>query len=144
MGLLGRLFGGQAPSGSQSQSDEFEIAFSIRTEERINVVGESHYQPAIRKACGWKRGTDTLFECMAELVPEPTNRYDPNAVMVKVDGRQVGYLSHADAKELGAAVREGIERQGSGMCRAVIAGHADGHTQNLGVFLHLDVSRELG
>jgi hypothetical protein len=31
-----------------------------------------------------------------------------------------------------------IQRNGSGMCRAVIAGHANGDTDNLGVFLHLD------
>ena len=77
---------------------------------RVEVVGESHYQPAIRAACDWKSGTDILFECMAELVPEPTNPYDRNA----------------------------IKRQGSGACRAVIAGHASGDTDNLGVFLHLD------
>lgn len=114
----------------------------VTTEERIDVVGESHYQPAIRKACGWKGpGTDTLFECIAELVPEPTNEHDPNAVMVKIEGRQVGYLSRRDAAEYGDYISQAILRQGTGMCRAVIAGRADGETDNLGVFLHVEVSR---
>lgn len=79
---------------------------------------------------------------MAELVPEPTNSHDQNAIMVKIDGRCVGYLSRRDAKLHGNAITEGILRQGSGMCRAVIAGRAAGSTDNLGVFLHLELGRD--
>jgi hypothetical protein len=105
---------------------------------RVDVVGESHYQPAIRAACNWKPGADTLFHCMAELVPEPTNPYDRNAIKVTIDGACVGHLSRQDAMTLRPAVREAIKRQGSGICRAVIAGRANSDTDNLGVFLHLD------
>jgi HIRAN domain len=104
---------------------------------RVDVVGESHYQPAIRAACDWKPGTDTLFHCTAELVPEPTNPYDRNAIKVTINGACVGHLSRQDAVTLGPAVREAIKRQGSGACRAVIAGRANSETDNLGVFLHL-------
>lgn len=107
---------------------------------RIDVVGESFYQPAIRAACSWKPGADTFHECMAELVPEPTNEHDPNCIRVEIDGQLVGHLSRADAIRLGPSVRAGIAQQGSGMCRAVIAGHAGGETENLGVFLHLDAT----
>jgi hypothetical protein len=75
---------------------------------------------------------------MAELVPEPTNKFDANAIMVRIDGACVGYLSRADAVKFGPAIRAGIKQQGSGSCRAVIAGRAHGETSNLGVFLHLD------
>ena len=136
MGLLKRLLGGE-----ETRSAADAVATSA-TEERIDVVGESHYQPAIRAACGWKPGEDTLFECMAELVPDPRNPHDKDAIMVKIDGRQVGYLSRRDARELGPAIAEGIRQQGTGMCHAVIAGHADGETDNLGVFLHLAISRD--
>lgn len=105
---------------------------------RVDVVGESHYQPAIRSACNWKPDTDTLFHCMAELIPEPANPHDRNAIKVTIDKSCVGYLSRQDAVTLGPAIREAIKRQGSGMCRAVIAGHANGDTDNLGVFLHID------
>lgn len=137
MGLLKRLLGEE-----DKRAAAYAVTTRIDSEERVNVVGESHYQPAIRAACGWKPDEDTLFECMAELVPEPTNPHDENAIMVKIDGRQVGYLSREDARELGPAIAAGIRQQGTGMCRAVIAGHADGDTDNLGVFLHLRVSRD--
>lgn len=137
MGLLTILLGEEG-----KEDATHTVAARISTEERIDAVGESNYQPAIRAACGWRPGEDTLFECMAELVPEPTNTHDKNAIMVKIDGRKVGYLSRQDAKELGPAIAEGIKRQGTGMCRAVIAGHAGGETDNLGVFLHVRVRRD--
>lgn len=140
MGILRKLFG----VSDERTVEAMDVTPQVwtTTEERVEVVGESHYQPAIRKACGWKGpGQDTLFECLAELVPEPTNPYDQNAIMVKIDGRQVGYLSRRDAAELGDAIPESVLRQGTGMCRAAIAGRADGETQNLGVFLHLEISR---
>lgn len=136
MGLLERLRGRE-----DTKRVTYKVTTSVSTEERINVVGESNYQPAIRTACNWKKGKDTLFECTAELVPEPTNKYDQNAVMVQIDGQCVGYLSRQDAKTLGPHIAECIREQGTGLCRAVIAGHADGDTDNLGVFLHLNVTR---
>lgn len=142
MGLFRRLVNtGASPrvEGSASLGVKAEV---IR-EEMINVVGESNYQPAIRKACGWEPGTDTHFECFAELVPEPTNRYDPNAVRVDIDGACVGYLSRVDAVELGSAIKEALSGHGSGLVRAAIAGRADGETDNLGVFLHLRLGREI-
>jgi hypothetical protein len=75
---------------------------------------------------------------MAELIPEPTNPYDRNAIKVAINETCVGYLSRQDAVSLGPAIREAIKRNGSGMCRAVIAGHANSDTDNLGVFLHID------
>jgi hypothetical protein len=105
---------------------------------RVDVVGESNYQAAIRRACGWEPDTETRFECMAELVPEPTNKYDPNAIMVQIDGACVGYLSRGDAVKFGPAIKAAVQKQGVGCCRAIIAGRAGGETDNLGVFLHLD------
>lgn len=143
MGLFRRLFGDEggrsmpartAPDELEQRAEEVERFGDIR----VDVVGESNYQEAIRKACSWKEGTETRFECMAELVPEPDNRYDPNAIMVRIDGDCVGYLSRGDALKYGPAIKAGIERQGSGCCRAVIAGRASGKTDNLGVFLRLD------
>jgi hypothetical protein len=141
MSLLGKLFGGPKPERTVEVIDVSPQVW-ITTEEQINVVGESHYQPAIREACGWQGpGSDTFFDCMAELVPEPTNPYDPNAIMVKIEGRQVGHLSRQDAAEYGDHISQAIRQQGTGMCRAVIAGRGDGETQNLGIFLHIEISR---
>jgi hypothetical protein len=142
MGLLKRLLGDEP----EPQSSDVQSASDTRWVEdverfgdiRVDVVGESHYQPAIRSACDWKPGADTLFHCIAELAPEPTNPYDRNAIKVTIDGACVGHLSRRDAVTLGPAISEAIKRQGSGMCRAVIAGRANSDTDNLGVFLHLD------
>lgn len=52
------------------------------------VVGESHNQAAIAAAFA-------RYDCryvMAQLVPEPTNAYDPDAIMVTIDGAKVGYV----------------------------------------------------
>lgn len=141
MGLFSRLLNtGPKPSGGRVQKPK-------ATDESarggmMNVVGESNYQPAIRKACDWQPGTDTLFDCFAQLVPEPTNPYDPNAVRVDIEGNCVGYLSRADAVELRPVIMRAISEQGSGLVRAVIAGRAEGDTDNLGVFLDLTIDRE--
>jgi len=139
MGLFRRMFGNPVVNDSVS----IDVKAEIVRDEMVNVVGESNYQPAIRKACGWKPGTDTHFDCFAELVPEPTNPYDPNAVRVDIDGACVGYLSRADAVELGPAIGEALAKHGSGLVRAVIAGRAVGDTDNLGVFLHLRLGRQI-
>jgi HIRAN domain-containing protein len=142
MGLLKRLLEGEPkpkPQNTLNAKDKRWVKDAERFGDiRVDVVGESHYQAAIRTACNWKADTDTLFHCMAELVPEPMNPYDRNAIKVTIDGGCVGYLSRQDAVALGPAIREAIKRHGNGICRAVIAGHANGETDNLGVFLHLD------
>lgn len=35
-------------------------------------------------------------EALAQLVPEPTNEYDPNAIRVEVDGKMIGYVYESD------------------------------------------------
>jgi hypothetical protein len=142
MGLFKRLTGNEpklTPQDALTAQDTRWLEDVERFGDiRVDVVGESHYQPAIRSACDWKPDTDTLFHCLAELVPEPTNPHDPHAIMVTINGACVGYLSRQDAVTLGPAVRAAIKQQGSGACRAVIAGRANSGTDNLGVFLHLD------
>jgi hypothetical protein len=63
-----------------------------------NVVGESQYGPALQKI-GRRLGGGPEGEAMttAVLVPEPQNKYDPNAVAVNVDGATVGYLPREHA-----------------------------------------------
>lgn len=110
MGLLSRLI------GREPEADEplFEVSSRVTYEERIAIVGESHYQDAIRAACGAGPGEDVGFDCIAELVPEPTNKHDPNAIMVQIDGRRVGYLSRSDARAYGPAISDGIRKRAPG------------------------------
>lgn len=63
---------------------------------RMGIVGESHYQRAIRKA-------RRQYPLWALLMPEHDNRYDKNAVRVDlhVAGRwlPVGHLSKENARK---------------------------------------------
>ena len=56
----------------------------------LAVVGESHYQDALRRIAG--PGAVRHY-CGAMLIPEPKNPHDNMAVAVMAVGRRVGYLS---------------------------------------------------
>lgn len=141
MGLFSHLFSKAEDDGSVAVVQPLDVVISTE-ENMVEVVGESHYQDAISAACGTVDGEATRFECFAELVPEPSNAHDPNAVMVRIDRRCVGYLSRDDAQTLGPAIADAIaEQDGAGFCPAVIVGRAGGKTANLGVLLQLEISR---
>jgi hypothetical protein len=58
----------------------------------ISAVGDSQYQAALRIVSRAGR------LCWATLVPEPENPFDSNAVVVRIEGATVGYLSRDDAR----------------------------------------------
>jgi hypothetical protein len=71
----------------------------------VDIVGESHYVDAIRDVFGREfRDDGCELTTSAQLVPEPWNRHDRNAVGVWVSGRQVGYLSRDDAARYAPAL----------------------------------------
>lgn len=95
------------------------------------IVGEANYQEAIMAECGGHTRYGVEHECMATVRPDPSNRFDRNAVEVLIGGRRVGFLSREEAprmKEALAAV--GL---GSVTCGALIKGgwrtnqHDEGH-----------------
>jgi HIRAN domain len=115
----------------------------------VDVVGESFYQEAISSVSG-RTGTEALsFDCVAALVPEPTNPHDPNAIAVQIEGHLVGHLSRENAILYHPVVDAGIRLGIVLACNAHIAAHdpADATTPNAGVFLHLpspqDAAHEL-
>ena len=65
----------------------------------LSAVGESQYQPALRRAA--KSGR----VCWATLVAEPENPFDGNAVAVQIQGEIVAYLSRTDAKRYQSRIR---------------------------------------
>jgi len=81
------------------------------------VHGESKYQPALAKAYRRHGGTGSDLKVSATLVPEPTNKHDPNAVRVEIDGSPVGYLPREKAAEYRAIL--GLQ---NGQCGAKITG----------------------
>jgi len=57
------------------------------------VVGESHYQNALKKAVGRKRDRDgSYWRGVAEIRHDRKNKHDKWAVGVYIEGRLVGYL----------------------------------------------------
>lgn len=102
------------------------------------MAGESHYQDALRALLGGSPEGEVRHECTAALVPEPDNPHDPNAVMVQIEGRLVGYLSRADAVAYAPLVQSLATRGRTAVCEAMVAGRGDSSgTSNLGVFLRL-------
>lgn len=88
------------------------------------VVGESHYQPAIKRLIPAGADTSAGVSVILELVPEPTNPYDSNAVSVRIEGEPVGHIHRDEAPIVGAMLR----KLGNGQpmrCRGAIRGSGD-------------------
>ena len=74
-----------APSGTAPFSDWKGYGY-------LGVVGESQYQEALLDILRTGR------ICEAALIPEPENPFDVNAVVVKINGKVVGYVPRSHAR----------------------------------------------
>lgn len=91
------------------------------------IVGESHYQAAIKAAR--KRYGE---RCPASMVFEDDNPYDKQAVAILIDGQKIGHLSRDDAREYRKLfAKEGIDPSRVA-CHARIFGGGD---RSYGVWL---------
>lgn len=106
-------------------------------EPRLSVVGESHYQPALLSITNSSPGEEVAVDCIAELVPEPTNPHDPHAVMVRVEGKCVGYLSRQNARKFGPRLKDMLNAGQPTICNAYIGCKPDTGNPNLGVSLEV-------
>jgi hypothetical protein len=74
-----------SPERASSTGDTVK---ALKQEGRIlfpaAVAGESHYQANIRRVAAVGKPV--------QLIPEPTNKYDRNAVRIDVDGLTIGYI----------------------------------------------------
>lgn len=68
------------------------------------------------------------------LAPQPTNRFDSNAVAVQVDGNVVGYLPRELAAEYQSGLLAMLQRGEYGWCPGRIMG---GRRKSYGIWLHL-------
>jgi hypothetical protein len=133
MGLFDRLRGTPPKAGIEVEA----LIFSDDDcTELVAAVGESNYQSALISICASTRWEKVAFDCMAALVPQPSNPHDPMAVMVQVEGKLVGYLSRADARAYRRLIDDASPQYIA--CQARIAGREEGsETSNLGIFLQL-------
>ena len=60
----------------------------------VGVAGESYYFDAISRAANRRTGEHLM---LAEIIREPDNKYDSNAVRVAINGRTVGHIPREDA-----------------------------------------------
>ena len=66
--------------------------------DEFDIVGELHYQPAIKLLAGANDEHVRSKEYRAFLIPENDNPYDDKAIRVDIEGMVVGYLSREDAR----------------------------------------------
>lgn len=99
--------------------DTFEMPAAVTRTYSVGLVGESHYQTAIRR-CG---PGDPV-----SLVHEPTNRFDNRAIAAKVMGQVIGYLPRDgwatavlldERKNIDGRIAS-IEQSGGGMLGVVV------------------------
>lgn len=110
--------------------------------QRVGVVGESHYQQALALAADGAAAGDIFEEhipAVAVMVPEPTNPYDRNAVRIDVlHGTQaltVGYLSRIVAPFYQPSLLKLKSKGQLGTCTARITGGGPG--RYYGIYLHV-------
>lgn len=118
----GSMFGNRGRVAPQKESDESHSQGHGDYDQPI--VGESHYQPALRRLKSSK--AKPFFR--ARLVREDSNPYDNQAVRVDIEGKTVGYLSREDA-------RDWRTQGGRSTCDAYLIDAGKG--TNIGVFLRL-------
>ena len=139
-GLLSRVLGtGQARSGVRPSS----TAILLSGDETLEVVGESHRQEELWRIVGSRQEDYVRFDVVAVLMPDPDNRYDPNAIEVRIDGTLVGYLSREDAAHYCSGLRQIMQTNGGRFValHGVICGggrREDARVGFLGVFLDHD------
>jgi hypothetical protein len=65
----------------------------------IDAAGESHYQDALEAVCDGRTFFGVRHPLItAELVREPANPYDPNAVRIDAAGQPLAHVPKEDAR----------------------------------------------
>lgn len=98
----------------QSYAPELpRVDLSSPTGPVVDIVGEAYREAQIVAALGSRPGLDNevIEMTRAELVPEPDNPHDRNAVAVRIAGYTVGYLS-ADVAGVVQPFLAGIVQRG--------------------------------
>lgn len=112
-----------------------DLPITLGGDRLVEVVGESHHQDALLTISGGQRHYGGVeLEAVAELVPDPDNPFDPDAVEVDIDGMVVGHLARDDARLLRPLVDDSLTRHGRATCRATIRGGWDRGRDEVGFF----------
>jgi len=92
----------------------------------LGLAGESHYFDAISKAVQHRAGEHTA---LAEIIREPDNKFDANAVRVEIKGRTVGYIPRELAPSFHSLLDYGksINKRIFAPCRVWISDEEDSY-----------------
>ena len=109
----------------------------------MGIVGEGHYGVELRRIAGTRQRRGESVEFSVTLQPEPTNPYDPQAVVVLSDHRKtIGYLSREHAAEYGPVFAALAAHGQIAQCKAKMFGGTKAKP-NIGVWLDIDPVEEL-
>lgn len=123
------------PATAAPLSDIHPLHWPSRGDFEFEVVGESHYQPAIRAL--YERPESTFT---ADLIPEANNPHDRNAVRVEIEGKTVGYLGREDAASFRRRLTQKRLTGCTTQCAATVSGGYERRGRgitNLGVLLDI-------
>lgn len=113
----------------------------------FDIVGESHYQRALRRIAGPKDEDGKQHRCVATLVLEDENPYDKKAVRVDINGETVGHLSKSDARRYRKTIAQlGLKSRRAKVQALIVGGwsRGGGDTGHYGVKLDLSLRAESG
>lgn len=66
----------------------------------FDIVGEQSYQSNLKKIAGKKEVESKYVQVVANVISEPSNPYDKNAIKVEINGLIVGYISKNEARTI--------------------------------------------
>jgi len=92
----------------------------------LGLAGESHYFDAISKAVHHRTGEHSA---LAEIIREPDNKFDSNAVRAEIEGRTVGYIPRELAPSFHSLLDYGnsINKRIFAPCRVWISDEEDSY-----------------
>lgn len=104
------------------------------------VVGESHYQPALKAIVGDHGDESANMPVQALLVPEPDNPYDKQAIKVEINGMKVGHLSRESARTFHRRLAaKNVAKQTTRCGAMVTGGWVDKSGQRMSYGVNLDI-----
>ena len=151
IGRLLHLLGEDDPSRPRARLTGHKprgLPVTLHGSREVEVVGESHHQDDLLALTGGRRrygGVDVGV--VADLVPEPTNRFDPEAIAVRIGDRPVGYVRREDGEWVAPLIDDSLDMHGLATCEATIRGGWDrgrGEVGWFGVTLLLPDPENLG
>jgi hypothetical protein len=112
----------------------------------VDVVGESFYQEAIEECAGGRCEDGAVIPLVtAQLVREPENPHDANAVRVEIGGRACGHIPRDEAADYHGVIAALNEIGRPATCRAWITGGWEREGGDRGSFgVRLDLHEDLG